>query len=103
MINNKTAIVHNGTATFVRNNNGIPVTVIPMTPRSAINPKQMLWHTCHEPKMLAAPEMLPVAPTAFSLIFLIILKLPNFFLQDGCIPTANLAHTNHNYLAIYSN
>lgn len=67
-----TATVQIGTATFVRNNNGIPTMVIPIMPNNAMMPKQMLWQTCHEPNMLAAPETLPVAPIAFSFMFLII-------------------------------
>src|SRR3989344_8120683 len=61
-----TAIVHKGTAIFVKNKRGMPVTVIPTTPKSAINPRHRLWHICHDPIMLAAPETLPVAPITFS-------------------------------------
>jgi len=61
-----------GTASFVKNARGIPTIVMPMTANSATIPKQILWQTCQEPKMLAAPETLPVLAIIFSLIFLII-------------------------------
>src|SRR3989344_5908893 len=72
---NPTATSHIGTAIWVRNSSGIPVTVIPRLPNNAINPRQMLWQICHEPNMLAAPEALPVAPISFSLAHLIMLPL----------------------------
>ena len=69
MIENKArATNQTGIAIFVKNNKGMPVKVIPMTESIAINPKQILWQTCQEPKILAAPEMLPDAPISFSLI-----------------------------------
>src|SRR3989338_862740 len=67
-----TATLHTGTAISVRNSNGMPATAIPKMPKRAIMPRQTLWHICHEPNMLAAPEMLPVIPTSFSLMNFII-------------------------------
>ena len=69
----KNATIQKGTAILVRNIRGIPITVIPKSPKRAITPKQRLWHTCQEPGMLVAPDTLPVAPINFSFMFLIIL------------------------------
>src|SRR3989338_10184281 len=54
----------------------MPVTVIPITPKRAISPRHRLWHICHDPSMLAAPETLPVAPITFSFMFLFICYPP---------------------------
>src|SRR3989338_5163175 len=61
-----TAAIQNGRATFVRNKRGIPVTAIPSAPRSATTARQTLWQTCHDPRMLVAPDTPPSAPATFS-------------------------------------
>lgn len=75
IINSENAMIQKGIANFVRNARGIPITVIPASANNATIPKQTLWQTCHEPKILAAPETLPVLEIIFSLMFLIILTL----------------------------
>lgn len=59
-------MLHIGTTILVRNNKGIPVTVIPINANKAINPRQTLWQICQDPRILAVPEILPDAPITFS-------------------------------------
>ena len=61
-----TATLHMGTAILVKNPRGIPVRVIPITESREMMPRQMLWHTCQEPRTLAVPETVLVIPSTFS-------------------------------------
>jgi len=47
----------------VRKKSGMPLIVMPMRLNAPMSPKQIVWQTCQEPKMLVTPEILPVIPT----------------------------------------
>jgi hypothetical protein len=88
---NITATVHTGIATSVRNANGIPTTVIPKMLKNPTNARHTLWHACHEPRMLAIPETLPVAPITFSFMFLTIFNTSNQFEPNSVYCTRGFA------------
>ena len=83
MSSSASAILHMGIAILVRNKSGIPVIVIPRRASTAIIPKQTLWQICHEPRMLANPEVLPATLSTRS------------FPKEDFFPMANdNAHSN---------
>src|SRR3989344_7442397 len=86
-------MIQKGTATFVKNKRGMPVTAIPKMPNKTINPKQTLWQTCQEPRTLVTPDMLPAIPTSLSLnsVSNIYFSISCFIICSntlyGCAPT----------------
>ena len=66
IIDRATAINHNDAEYLIKNARGSIVKVIPIAANAAIMARQMVWQTCHEPKMLVIPETLPAIETAFS-------------------------------------
>ena len=78
LIANRTKLaIQNGIATFVKNNNGIPTTVMPIIPNNAIIPMHTLWQTWYEPRKLVIPENIPVMENAFSFLGNFIIALQN--------------------------
>src|SRR3989338_3030363 len=56
-------------AILVRKSRGMVLNVIPIIESTIMIAVQMLWHTCQEPRTLAAPEMLPLTPTILDSFF----------------------------------
>src|SRR3989344_4613572 len=97
-----TAAIQNQTANFVRNNRGIPTTAIPIMLSKEIIPMQTLWQICQEPKILAVPLIVPVAPMIFSCFFAFIFLAPYVIVSIGLFQLLTQLFLNINFLLFTS-
>ncbi len=72
MMSSANATLHTGMTMVVRKARGMPTTVMPRMLSAAMMPRQTLWQTCHEPRMLAMPEMLPSPLRVFSVFISVV-------------------------------
>src|SRR3989344_7802657 len=67
VISDKTAAInHNGVEYLIKNARGRMVIVTPIAAKKAIMARQIVWQTCHEPRMLVMPETLLAIEAALS-------------------------------------